>query len=157
MKPQKSLTLRQQAVYEFIAHQIQTRRVSPTVREIARKFGIGSPNGVLCHLTALKRKGWITWNAEQARTIRLMHEPEPMVRTVGCVRRGRIRQTKRSRERIALDGIVTPNSAAIVRVEDASLVHQHVMPGDWVVVKRSRGRLRPFAVIRKLDKEGLAC
>jgi repressor LexA len=157
MKLHKSLTVRQQAVHEFIVHQIRIRRISPTIREIAREFGIRSPNGVVCHLTALKRAGLIAWNSGQARTIRLLHEPKPTARTVGCVRGGRIRQTKGSGERITLDGIVTPNSAAIVRVEDTSMVRQHVMPGDWVVVKRSRGRLRPFAVIRRLDKEGLAC
>lgn len=45
--------------------------MSPTVREIGDEFGIASPNGVICHLTALERKGWITVGQMQARSIRV--------------------------------------------------------------------------------------
>ena len=53
------LTDRQQEVYEFIRDKIRSRGYGPTVREIGGEFGIASPNGVMCHLRALERKGLV--------------------------------------------------------------------------------------------------
>ena len=52
-----SLTTRQMAVFEFIRDKILTRGYGPTVREIGENFQISSPNGVMCHLRALEKKG----------------------------------------------------------------------------------------------------
>ena len=52
-----ALTARQQQAYDFIKANIQL--YSPTVREIARAMSIKSPNGVVVHLEALEKKGWI--------------------------------------------------------------------------------------------------
>ena len=51
------LTERQSEVYEMIRSLIVKRGYGPTVREIGDQFGIKSPNGVMCHLRALERKG----------------------------------------------------------------------------------------------------
>jgi repressor LexA len=42
---------------------------SPTVREIARAMSIKSPNGVIVHLEALEKKGWITRRPNSTRGI----------------------------------------------------------------------------------------
>lgn len=54
---QDKLTERQQEVYEFICK--NAGFYGPTVREIAAALQISSPNGVVCHLKALERKGRI--------------------------------------------------------------------------------------------------
>ena len=54
------LTSRQREVFEFIKSKIQGRGYGPTVREIGENFRIASPNGVMCHLKALEKKGLIT-------------------------------------------------------------------------------------------------
>jgi len=51
------LTDRQREIYEFIRKKIESRGYGPTVREIGENFGIKSPNGVMCHLKALEKKG----------------------------------------------------------------------------------------------------
>jgi len=51
------LTDRQKHVYEFIHDKITNRGYGPTVREIGEEFNISSPNGVMCHLKALEKKG----------------------------------------------------------------------------------------------------
>lgn len=56
-KEQQTFTARQAEVLEFL--RANARLYSPTVREIAAAFGIKSPNGVVCHLDALERKGAI--------------------------------------------------------------------------------------------------
>ena len=53
------LTQRQEQVYQFIFEKITQRGYGPTVREIGERFHISSPNGVMCHLKALEKKGRI--------------------------------------------------------------------------------------------------
>ena len=51
------LTDRQAKIFDFIKDRVQTRGYGPTVREIGEHFKISSPNGVMCHLRALEKKG----------------------------------------------------------------------------------------------------
>ena len=53
------LTHRQREIYDFIRDKIDNRGYGPTVREIGTAFEIKSPNGVMCHLKALEKKGLI--------------------------------------------------------------------------------------------------
>ena len=64
------LTERQQEVFEFIRDYRASKGYCCTVREVAH--AVGSPNvtGAMCHLWPLKRKGWVTWEEGQSRTIR---------------------------------------------------------------------------------------
>lgn len=55
----QELTDKQQAVYEFIRDRIIETRLPPTSKEIGREFGLRTSNGVMCHVNALERKGWI--------------------------------------------------------------------------------------------------
>src|SRR5215813_11519722 len=66
------LTDRQREIYDFIRDKIESRGYGPTVREIGTEFGIKSPNGVMCHLKALVKKGLITRVDKQARAIQLV-------------------------------------------------------------------------------------
>ena len=61
------LTKRQKDVYEFIRDKIRNRGYGPTVREIGDAFGIRSPNGVMCHLKAIEKKGLITREKNMSR------------------------------------------------------------------------------------------
>ena len=66
-----TMTKRQRMVYEFIRDKIRNRGYGPTVREIGEQFGIASPNGVMCHLKALEKKGLITREPNMSRAIQL--------------------------------------------------------------------------------------
>jgi len=63
------LTDRQREIYEFIREKIESRGYGPTVREIGDGFKIKSPNGVMCHLNALVKKGLILREGRSARAI----------------------------------------------------------------------------------------
>ena len=75
MDPFDTLTKRQMAVYEFIRGKMRDRGYGPTVREIGANFDIASPNGVVCHLKALEKKGLITRDPGKSRAIELTLEP----------------------------------------------------------------------------------
>lgn len=75
------LTDRQQQIYDIIKREIGNGR-PPTVRQIGAETGIRSPNGVMCHLNALEKKGYITRDARLSRGIGLV---APSVGTVASI------------------------------------------------------------------------
>lgn len=64
------LTERQQQIFDFLAIRIKGG-LPPTVREIGHRHGISSPNGVMCHLKALEKKGLIRRDPHVSRSIYL--------------------------------------------------------------------------------------
>src|SRR5437773_5685436 len=77
MSDHATLTSRQQEIYDFICHRIDNRGFPPTIRDIGTAFAIKSPNGVMCHLKALEKKGFINREGKSARAIRPTHRIIP--------------------------------------------------------------------------------
>ncbi|NQV28457.1 MAG: hypothetical protein HQ518_29235 [Rhodopirellula sp.] len=75
MKGSTVLTERQEGIYAYIRGRILSGDPAPTVREIGEVFGIRSPNGVMCHLKALEKKGYIARDENLSRCIRLPGRP----------------------------------------------------------------------------------
>ena len=65
-----ALTAKQAEVLDFIRQ--NSGYYGPAIREIARRFSFASPNGVICHLEALERKGYIRRRPGIARGIELV-------------------------------------------------------------------------------------
>lgn len=74
----KTLTPRQKSIYDYLCKCITNYGMAPTVRQIGAEFGINSPNGVLCHLTSLEKKGYITRVANSSRGIQLRQLPDQL-------------------------------------------------------------------------------
>ncbi len=66
-----TLTKQQSKVLDFIWSRVSKRKPPPTIREIGRHMQISSPNGVVCHLKALRRKGWLEGAQDEHRGLRL--------------------------------------------------------------------------------------
>jgi len=73
MNPDK-LTKRQSEVLGFLVSYVRTNQRPPSIREIGEKFGIMSPNGVVWHLKALEKKGYIERDEKVARGIRIVQQ-----------------------------------------------------------------------------------
>jgi SOS-response transcriptional repressor LexA len=54
-----TLTPRQRDVYQTIVDFRREKGMSPTIREIGKAIGVVSPNGVLCHVRPMLKKGAI--------------------------------------------------------------------------------------------------
>ncbi|GHV14536.1 LexA repressor [Spirochaetia bacterium] len=67
----KELTQRQKEVLSFIADYIKERAYPPTIREMADFFSI-SVKGAHDHVTALKKKGALTFENRRSRTMELV-------------------------------------------------------------------------------------
>lgn len=91
----KRLTKRQAGVFVYICDYITENKYPPTVREIADAFDIKSTNGVVEHLKALARKGFIEKDDFRSRSLRPLVDREEGLsilegRTTEAPTRGRI-------------------------------------------------------------------
>ena len=71
---QRPLTERQQRVVDFIGSFHAEHGYAPTIRQIAEQFGFRSPNGVICHLRALQKRGVICWVPNACRTLQIISQ-----------------------------------------------------------------------------------
>lgn len=76
---------RQAELLEYLATFRLAQGRPPTVREMGEALGIRSPNGVVMHLKALERKGWIQRERKQARGIKLLCQPRVERRADGRI------------------------------------------------------------------------
>ena len=65
----KTLTERQKKLLDFIIEYTTANGFPPSIREMASYMGIKSPNGVMTHLRALEKKGYIQRSESQSRGI----------------------------------------------------------------------------------------
>lgn len=69
----EALTNRQRQLYEFIHEYIVSHSFSPTLSEMAIHLKVTTA-GVLSHLVALERKGWIEWTRGFHRGVSIVAE-----------------------------------------------------------------------------------
>ena len=67
---EKPMTDQQRQVLDWITVCRRVKGFCPTVREVQRGLGYASPNAVHGHLWRLRRKGVLTWEVGQNRTLR---------------------------------------------------------------------------------------
>ena len=68
----KGLTKRQKEVLDSIQGHIQSNGYPPTIREVGDEVGIRSTNGVVEHLLALEKKGYIKRDKTKSRGLRIV-------------------------------------------------------------------------------------
>ncbi len=132
-----NLTPRQREIYEFVKDNIMNRGYGPTVREIGDEFGIKSPNGVMCHLKALEKKGLITREPNLSRAIQLSDKPQ---RKTAVDLRGQFGQASRLKEnkeseQIDFMDLLGSGDHFIYRASDDSMAVEHIVKGDFLVCR----------------------
>ncbi len=143
----EQLTKRQQEIYDFIRDLIFRRGYGPTVREIAKQFDIKSPNGVMCHLRALERKGMIRRDANKARAIELTRESIDRKRPIpdderglpfaGFVPAGFTNHAFELNERVDFGEMFWQKDLFALRVRGDSMIEAHIADGDYVICRSS--------------------
>ncbi|HEV3343105.1 MAG TPA: transcriptional repressor LexA [Pirellulales bacterium] len=143
------LTTRQKEVYEFIREKIRNRGYGPTVREIGANFDISSPNGVMCHLKALEKKGLIVREPNMSRAIMLTteHASNRGLPLVGQIAAGVLHEAVEQKERIDFGDMFSDDSMFVLKVKGDSMVEDQIADGDYVVVKRQHTAQRGQTVV----------
>jgi len=152
-----NLTKRQKSVYEFIRDKIRGRGYGPTVREIGEQFDISSPNGVMCHLKALEKKGLIIREKNMSRAIQLAQEPaeERGLPLAGRIAAGPLHEAVEQQERIDFGGLFTRKGCFALQVHGDSMIEDGINDGDYVIVKKQRNARKGQTVVA-MTEEGEA-
>ncbi len=135
-KPQ--LTQRQREIYLFLRDKILNRGYGPTVREIGAHFGIRSPNGVMCHLKALEKKGLITRESHMSRAIQLTDSPSrrmtlPMA---GQIAAGSPVLAVQNEDEIDFSPLFDSENHYCLKVKGDSMIEDQISEGDYVIVRQ---------------------
>jgi repressor LexA len=133
-----ALTPRQREIYEFLKDKIVNRGYGPTVREIGAHFDIKSPNGVMCHLKALEKKGLITRESHMSRAIQLTESPQKRMSLplAGQIAAGSPVLAEEDTERVDFADLFDAEDHFCLKVKGDSMIEDHISEGDFVIVNK---------------------
>jgi repressor LexA len=150
------LTARQREIYEFIREKIESRGYGPTVREIGEAFSIASPNGVMCHLNALVKKGLITRVEGKARAIQLVDYQRPGSASVpmyGQVAAGPPTEAVAQSERLEFGHLFGGPDNYALKVRGQSMIDDHIQDGDYVIIRKKESAENGERVVAMINNE----
>ena len=161
MSDTATLTAKQQAIYNFIRKHIETKGFPPAIRDICEEFRISSPNGVMCHLKALQKKGYINRvekrdNKQRAQargiTIPGVSAGGFSLPLRGVVAAGRAIETEETDDRLELRDLFGADDLFVVKVRGQSMVDGHIADGDYVVIRKCETCENGEKVVAMVDK-----
>ncbi len=151
-----TLTDKQRQIYDFIRERIEKRGFPPTVREIGEAFEIQSPNGVMCHLKALEKKGVISRTGFRARAIELV-DYKPGASTLpllGKVAAGSpVEAINNTEDRLDFGELFGGDNHFALRVTGTSMIEDHIADGDFVVIRGQETARDGERVVAMIDGE----
>ncbi len=153
MDDRPKLTTRQQEVYAFILEKIRERGYGPTVREIGGNFDIKSPNGVMCHLQALVKKGLITREPGMSRAISVVNKEDRGggVPLRGVIAAGSPLETYEQKEFVDFAAMFGKADYFALQVRGQSMIEDHIDDGDFVVIRKQETARDGQVVVALVD------
>lgn len=148
------LTPRQRAIYDFIKDKIVNRGYGPTVREIGAGFKIKSPNGVMCHLKALEKKGLITRESHMSRAIQITEPLSKMTLPLaGRIAAGSPLEAVEQHEQVDFSSLFNDDNQFCLKVTGNSMIEAQIADGDFVVVRGQKTCRDGDIVVALVDGE----
>lgn len=166
------LTERQKMVHDFIAGFQKNHGYSPTMQEIAGHLNISGNLGVMRHLTALEKKGYLTRTPGSSRSIRLLssHQSYPetaervihsdeqfsvFLPVVGVVRAGAPAPPVEDIEEYrSIDRAIARSGAAFfLRIKGDSMINAGVFEGDMALIRPQQSAVNRDMVVALVDGE----
>lgn len=133
-----TLTSRQRQTYEFIVAYLERHGFAPTLQEIAVHLDVQGNLGVLRHLSALEKKGYLRRAAGRSRGIVLVDNFSPhSLPLIGAVAAGPLSEALENiEEYLHVDpSLIKGAGSFILRVKGDSMIDAHIMDGDMAVVR----------------------
>ncbi|HJV66098.1 MAG TPA: transcriptional repressor LexA [Geomonas sp.] len=133
----EQLTARQQEVLDFVSGYIDEHGYPPSLREIGRKLGVSGTLGVIKHLEALEKKGWLRRQEGSMRGITLTNQAQAASLPIaGVVRAGALHPAIEEIEgHFAIDRSQLAGGTFFLRVKGDSMIHAHIQEGDLALVR----------------------
>jgi repressor LexA len=144
-----TLTKRQKEVLDFLVMFVNKHGYSPSFDEIAQALRLTSLATVHKHVTTLERKGFIRRGYNQSRSIEVTQLPKPVREQVmdrhtvelpmaGRIAAGRPLEAVEGSETFSLGEFARAGSNFVLQVKGNSMIEDHIMDGDFIVVEPSQ-------------------
>ena len=141
----EKLSKRQREVLHVIITMIKEKGYPPTLKELAAALGAASRNTAVKHLAMLDRKGYILWEKNKARSIRIVEplgfwdsDDEQSLPLVGSVRAGAPMLAEENIERyvpVPKYLIRSTDKHFLLKVQGESMKNAGILDEDLVVVR----------------------
>lgn len=158
-----AITPRQKEVLDFIVDYLERNGYPPTLREIGRHLGVNGTLGVMKHLDALERKGFIRKSPGNSRGITISdrgaalggHGGGVPVPIVGTVRAGALQPAIEEIEGyFTIDRVRLPDDGAFfLRVKGDSMINAAIRDGDLALVRPQPVAANRDIVVAMIDGE----
>ncbi len=150
-------TAKQREVLGIIQVSVETKGIAPTLEEIGYEMGGIRRVSVLEHLRALEKKGAIRRTARQSRAIEILDQdyaPARGIPLAGTIAAGKPILEVEDRENISLDDYLNLDEACfLLRVQGDSMIEDHIMDGDLVLVQSGSTAVDGDTVVAVVDGE----
>lgn len=134
----EQLTPRQQEVLEIVTQYVNEYGYPPSLREIGKKLAVTGTLGVMKHLEALEKKGYLRRQEGSPRGISLCNQSQAgSLPIVGVVRAGALHPAIEDIEGyFAIDrSQLRAGGSFFLRVKGDSMIHAHIREGDLALVR----------------------
>ncbi len=151
-------TPKQLQIMNFIREYRKKNHTSPTLEEIGHSLGVHRVT-VHQHVAALVKKGAIRKLPQRSRSIEILDKeylPEPAVPLLGRIAAGRPIEAIEDADPVTLQDLLPirpEDDAYLLRVVGDSMVDDHIMDGDLVLVERSDTARDGEIVVAVVDGE----
>ena len=161
------LTTRQREILNYLLEHLSRKGYPPTIREIREAFDLSSNRGIVDHLEALEKKGFITRKRGSSRAIEIIHGVDSE-RVTDSGRNGVVRYPVAG-QIVAGDpappvedegggflldsGLFGAGGDFLLEVKGDSMAGDHILEGDLVVVKRVDRCVNGDTVVAMIDGE----
>ena len=141
----RGLTDKQERILNYIVEYVEDKGYPPSIREIGTAFEISSLRGVTVHLDALERKGYIK-RANTSRSITVIGKtgatsPKrnitflPIVGTIAAGTPITASENLDGHMPVSQEMVHNVQGAFVLRVKGDSMIDDHIMPSDFVIIK----------------------
>jgi len=155
------LTDKQKKIFNYIRKHIEGKGFPPAIRDICDEFSISSPNGVMCHLKALEKKGYINRvtkhkNKQKAQargiTIPGVSAGGFSLPLRGVVAAGRAIEAMDTDDRLEFRDLFDKDELFVVKVRGTSMIDGHIADGDYVVIRPTESAENGQKVVAMVDR-----
>ncbi|MGH9533272.1 MAG: transcriptional repressor LexA [Terriglobales bacterium] len=159
-----SLTRRQKQVLDFLRDFIGTQGYAPSFEEIAAGLGLRSLATVHKHIATLNGKGYLRHGpnrrrslevldpASQRRRARRLRAERHALPLLGRIAAGRPIEAVETRATISLADVARGREVFALQVQGDSMVDEHIVPGDYVLVEPAAQATAGDLVVALVDQ-----
>lgn len=148
------LTKKQKKALELIRSNIQKTGYPPTVRELCKSLGVNSSATAFKYLKILEKKGYIKREKEKTRAIKITAQVHDFP-LVGKVAAGNpLLALQEYTEVIPLpEELAGSPDSFLIQVEGDSMIGDHILDGDYVMIKPQNNADNGDIVIALINQE----